>query len=339
MKELFKRTKMLDEAKVQSKARKPIVELPLFLLVFMIASSAQAILLYPALFYYIFSQKSLNDFFVTSQIDIDAFMEAVTKIISEMPDWLMIYQLFVTVTLIIASIIYCRCVEKRSLASMGFRKRRMLFEYFIGLLIGVVLFAAVIGIGIAVGAFSFKGSLDFSIPVIIMYLVGYVIQGASEEVLVHGYYMTSLSRSTNSTFALVSSSLVFAFLHYANSNVSLVALINLFLFGLLMGMYVLKRGNIWGACAIHAVWNFLQGNVFGMSVSGMSKTMSIFSVASKDGFDLVTGGEFGPEGGLITTFIILLALGALYMTKTNPAEISEMTFDDEQQEEQHSENI
>lgn len=63
---------------------------------------------------------------------------------------------------------------------------------------------------------------------------------------------------------IVVNSIVFALLHMANTGISLLALLNLFLFGVFMSVYMVRRGNLWGACAIHAVWNFVQGNVFGL---------------------------------------------------------------------------
>ena len=128
------------------------------------------------------------------------------------------------------------------------------------------------------------------------------------------------------------SSFVFALLHFGNNGINIIAFINLFLFGLLMGLYILKRGNIWGICAIHSVWNFIQGNVMGLSVSGMDKSSSVFMFEIKEGYNLVTGGDFGPEGGLIVTLVLLIAVGLVKSLKTNKHEISDIIFEKEETE-------
>ena len=90
-----------------------------------------------------------------------------------------------------------------------------------------------------------------------------------------------------------------------NSGVNLLAVFNLILFAVCMCLYVLKTKNLWGACGFHAVWNYAQGNIFGLSVSGHSELPSIFT-AEIAGPKLLTGGSFGPEASVIVTVIYAL---------------------------------
>ena len=328
------RTKMLDEAKLQSKGKRSMIETLIFFLIMGIGSTGQSLLLYPAMMYYMYTdEKIVSLIFGKTQFDSQAFIDAMNSFISNMPEWMTIVNLFSTVAIIITCIIYCNKFEKRTVASMGFRKRGAFLDYFVGLLIGVLLFGSVAAIGVVSGAFEFKGLSSFSVPVILFYFLGYLIQGASEEILIHGYFMTSVARENDTFYALFSSSMIFAILHLGNSGINIIAFVNLFLFGLLMGMYILKRGNIWGICAIHSVWNFLQGNVFGLSVSGMAKSTSVLSFEVKEGYNLVTGGEFGPEGGLIVTLVLLVAFGIVKSLKTNKHEISDIVFEKEEEKE------
>lgn len=340
MKDYFKRTKMLDEAKLQSKARRPIIEMLLFFLVFVIGSAAQSFFIYPAVFLHLANSDDLKNLFTEAVVDQEKFYQSFEALMSELPDWITLVTLFSTYALIVTAIVYCRCFEKRSLSSMGFRSRGVVSEYFTGILIGAFLFSAVVGLGYIIGAFKFEGFAGGNIAMIILYFFGYIIQGMSEEVLIHGYYMTSVSRSTSTSYALLSSSLMFALLHWGNNGIGIIPFINLVLFGLVMGIYVLKRGNIWGACAIHSLWNFMEGNVFGLSVSGMSKSPSVFSFVPKDGVENITGNAFGPEGGLLVTLILFLALGAVFMMKTNKYEVSDIVFEkDDGESEENDENI
>ena len=47
--------------------------------------------------------------------------------------------------------------------------------------------------------------------------------------------------------------------------------------------------SIWGICAIHSMWNFAQGNIFGISVSGAKSQVSLFSFKLNSGAELING--------------------------------------------------
>ena len=327
------RTKMLDEAKLQSEGKRPLIEMLIFFLIMGIGSTVSTLILYPAMMFYMYTDEKIVDIILgKTEFNSQTFIDAMTDFYANMPEWMYVLNLFSTVAIIIACVVYCRSIEKRSLASMGFRRHYAVLEYFVGICIGIVLFGAVAGIGIVSGAFEYKGISSFSIPMIIFYFLGYIIQGASEEILIHGYYMTSVARKSDTFYSLFISSFVFALLHFGNNGINIIAFINLFLFGLLMGLYILKRGNIWGICAIHSVWNFIQGNVMGLSVSGMDKSSSVFMFEIKEGYNLVTGGDFGPEGGIIVTLVLLIAVGLVKSLKTNKHEISDIIFEKEETE-------
>jgi hypothetical protein len=150
-----------------------------------------------------------------------------------------------------------------------------------------------------------------------------MIQGMNEELLCRGYFMVSLARRQHLAVAVVISSVAFGLLHLPNANVSWLAVLNIVLFGCLMGFYILKRGNIWGAGAIHTAWNFAQGNVFGISVSGMAPMPSVFSFAPTGSGDLIGGGAFGIEGGLAATIVLLVGtVLVLFLKNARAAEPS-----------------
>lgn len=64
--------------------------------------------------------------------------------------------------------------------------------------------------------------------------------------------------------------------------------------------------------AIHSVWNLVQGNVYGIKVSGMETSCTMFSSAMTDGKELINGGAFGLEGGLAVTVVLLAGIAAVY---------------------------
>jgi membrane protease YdiL (CAAX protease family) len=120
--------------------------------------------------------------------------------------------------------------------------------------------------------------------------------------------MVSLSNRCHKALAVGISSVTFALLHLANPGISLLALLNLTLFGVFMAVYILRTDDIWGACAIHSAWNFAQGNLVGIRVSGTAQLPTVAVMQPLGEQTLFHGGDFGLEGGLIVTFVTLAAI-------------------------------
>jgi membrane protease YdiL (CAAX protease family) len=219
-----------------------------------------------------------------------------------------ILMLFATLGLIAGAIIYCRAIEGRRLATMGLRRGHILREYLMGLLIGFAMFSAAVLICTATGTLAFAGVTLTSIGLIVLFLIGFLIQGMSEELICRGYFLVSLARKQSLPLAIVVSSCAFGAAHLANSNVQPLAIVNIVLFGCFAGVYLLKRGNIWGIAAIHSMWNFAQGNVYGIQVSGGEMAESIFAFTATPSGQLINGGDFGLEGGLAVSAILICAL-------------------------------
>ena len=60
-------------------------------------------------------------------------------------------------------------------------------------------------------------------------------------------------------------------------------------------------------CGLHGIWNWLQGNFFGFEVSGHECGPTLLNL-KEIGPDWITGGTFGPEGGIICTLLILIGI-------------------------------
>ena len=207
-------------------------------------------------------------------------------------------------------VLYCRFAEGRSLFSMGFVRKDAWIHYLKGIAVGFVFFSTVYLTLIATGSVTFDGlNSKASLAMLLLFFFGFVIQGAQEEILTRGYFMMSLSTRLPAIAAILISSFTFSALHLFNSGFGLLAFVNLVLYGVFLAVYMLKTGNIWGVCAIHSVWNFSQGNLYGMPVSGMNiLETSLFSSSLVEGKEWLSGGAFGPEGGVITSAVSILAI-------------------------------
>ena len=312
--DLFKRPECIIDAQ-KSKSQKLIVEILIFIAVYMVVQMIASILATIPIMIALFSS---NEFVLASaQGDVAAAMQvAMNLVASGENNIFVVTNLYITVVSIAVSIIFCRCVEKRSFKSMGIFKKGFGAEYLVGLLIGFVMFALAVAICVMTGTLEIKGwSSDLSFGWLVVFFIGFLIQGMSEELLCRSYFMVSLARRQNLLVAIILNSLVFALLHLGNSGLSLLALVNLMLFGIFASVYFIKRGSVWGIGAIHSMWNFAQGNVFGIKVSGMGLSESLLTSNSTATGTLVNGGAFGLEGGIAVTIVLIVAIVLISLTK------------------------
>lgn len=227
-----------------------------------------------------------------------------------LPDNEMIFlRLFTTIFFIIIFIGFMHFIEKRSFFEMGLSSCDIKKQYTKGLIIGTVLFLSVFLLAMLLHSVEIISFQLQVLPGLFFIFIGYMIQGMSEEIMMRGFLMTSISRNTSITFGIFMNSAIFSYLHGENASISWLAYINIFLFGILMSLYVLKSGNLWGVAAIHSAWNFVQGNVFGIHVSGQTSGSSIFTIRLLETKQHVTGGNFGLEDSVITTAVLLLCIG------------------------------
>jgi membrane protease YdiL (CAAX protease family) len=220
--------------------------------------------------------------------------------------------LFLTVITTGGALIYCLCIEKRSALSMGFRKGTFWRSYSKGFLIGTGLLLLCCGIGYILGGFTVSSVMTLTPAYGVLFLLGFVIQGSSEEVLLRGYFMMSLSNRCRTSWAVGISSVVFSLLHIANPGFGLLPFINISLFGMFMGLYVYREGDLWGACAIHSAWNFVQGNILGVQVSGTGALPTLWQFQPIEGKTLISGGAFGIEASIIVTAVLLATIAITY---------------------------
>ena len=238
----------------------------------------------------------------------------------------LLVQLFITAVTVAVVLLYCLLAEKRSMLSLGFVKRGAVGEYAIGLLGGFTLFGGAVLLCVLTQTVTVSvSSRSVSWWLFALYLLGFLIQGMSEEMLCRSYLMVSLSRGWPLWACAVTNALLFSLLHIGNPGVTVIALVNIFLFGLFASMLTLRRGSIWMVGAVHSMWNFAQGNLFGSPVSGITGSHSPLTSFLHSGTwqTLMNGGSFGLEGGLAVTVILGVACAVLLFLPTKKSEIAE----------------
>lgn len=207
--------------------------------------------------------------------------------------------------------LWLRLAEQRPLWTTGMEKPA-LKPYLRGLLVGLALFGTAVLLLALLGFVQlerpFNGLGALSVAGALLIFTGWMVQGAAEELLTRGFLLPVLGVRWGTAVAVLISSLLFSALHLANPNVNAISILNLTLFGLFAALYALVEGGLWGVFAMHAVWNWAQGNLFGFAVSGMEIKSGTLLDLMEIGPDEVTGGLFGPEGGLVVTAVLSLAI-------------------------------
>lgn len=210
--------------------------------------------------------------------------------------------------------IFRKFVDKKSFKSLGFE----LTNYKADLLKGLVWGAALISLGFF--ALYFSGFItvidsDFGAIQWLSYIAFFVIVAFNEEILVRGYVLTNLMASMNKYWALIVTALLFSVMHLGNDSTSLISTANIFIAGLMLGVYTIHKRNLWFPIAMHFTWNFFQGPILGFEVSGTKMESVINQQVS--GNSLVTGGDFGFEGSLLLTIMMIASTIYIHMTYKN----------------------
>ena len=145
---------------------------------------------------------------------------------------------------------------------------------------------------------------------LVLYLILFIFVGFAEELLSRGYIIGAMEVSNNNKwFAIMVSAVIFSLMHYGNNGFSLIPFLNIFLVGILFGVMYVKTKSIWLSTGFHITWNFFQGCIYGMPVSGIT-TPKLYEMTFV-GNSILNGGTFGPEGGLIVTMVIILMVVSL----------------------------
>ena len=131
------------------------------------------------------------------------------------------------------------------------------------------------------------------------------VSASFEEILFRGYPLQTLLRSIPPAAAVVISALIFAIAHSNNPSPTLLSTANTFLAGIWLGVAYLKTRTLWFPTGLHIGWNWTMGALYGLPVSGLHVPARPLLVAESAEPVWLTGGVYGPEGGVATTLVLL----------------------------------
>lgn len=190
------------------------------------------------------------------------------------------------------------------------------------LILGILFGAATLIV--AVGIASLLGGLRFRINDQIGYihlfsgllssLVVLATAAAFEETLFRGYILQTFARSGLGWFAIALTAIFFGSLHVANPNATVFSTANTVLAGIWFGIAYLKTRDLWFVWGMHLMWNWTQGAIFGIEISGMTDLTSTSILKEVDtGPTWLSGSHYGIEGGIAATVALLLSAILIYL--------------------------
>lgn len=188
---------------------------------------------------------------------------------------------------------------------------RLPAELSAGLLFGFLLFSTMTGIVAAFGGFEVLGLRGTGQiwPMLAMA----VTSGTLEETLFRGVLFRHLEGLLGSVAALAITSSLFGAAHLANPDATWFAALAIAMeAGILLGAAYMFTRRLWLAIGIHAAWNFTQGWVFSVPVSGGDAPLGLL-ITRRAGPEWLTGGDFGLEASVVAMVVATLAGLAMFV--------------------------
>lgn len=200
---------------------------------------------------------------------------------------------------VIAYLILVRFIERRRPVELSLRPA--LRETAVGLAFGAILITSVIAVLWVAGAYRVAGTdpaADWVVPL----LTGGIGAAISEEIIFRGVVYRICEEGMGTIWALAISSVFFGLVHLGNEGSTAWSAAAIAIeAGLLLGLVYHVTRSLWVCIGLHAGWNFFQGYVWGVPVSGTDANG--FITAVREGPDWLTGGAWGAEGSVVAVLL------------------------------------
>lgn len=240
--------------------------------------------------------------------------EAITAFITSHPSMMLLNSFLSLLAVMGSFLIAIKYFDKRPWQQFGLNfGTHWWSDMLFGLGVGAILMAGIFVVELMLGwieitdTFYVASGRPFALAIIFP-LVNFILVGFYEELLSRGYQLTNFaqgfrflgSHKISVIVGLFLSSLIFGVGHALNPDASVVGVVNIVLVAIVfLGFAYIITGSLAISIGAHISWNFFQGHVFGFPVSGAKiNSVTVFAIEQR-GNSLMTGGEFGPEGGLI----------------------------------------
>jgi membrane protease YdiL (CAAX protease family) len=194
-----------------------------------------------------------------------------------------------------AYLILVKQIERRVLVELA--PRTLLPQGLLGVLVGLVLFSAIVTVLWLVGSYHVTGT-QADVPWLGALLVVGLGAGIGEEIIFRGALFRIVEEGLGTWWALAISALLFGAIHIGNPGATLWSSAAIAIeAGLLFGLLYHVARSLPLCMGVHAAWNFAQGAIYGIPVSG--STAKGWLVSRRSGPDWLSGGVFGAEASVV----------------------------------------
>lgn len=214
------------------------------------------------------------------------------------------------------ALLYWKLIEKKPLSEMGLTKR--FGNYFIGIIVGVILLAVSVLAIVLTGNIEYHGFFENAdILMIILLIGGFIVQGATEEILCRGIVLHTLKEKTPVWIAIAVSTVLFIIPHWSSlfeggTIYGVIGVANLVLISIIFSLLTIRFKSIWAACGLHSFWNAILYCILGLNLSGKDETVTAIFNMQSVGNNIWNGGAYGIEASLITTVVLALAAALIW---------------------------
>lgn len=182
----------------------------------------------------------------------------------------------------------------------------------IGLLIGFVMNGVSILAAVLAGSVQLD-FVQFNVIGFVLFLIFIFIQASTEEIICRGFAYQRIKRTYGTAAAVIGSALIFSLAHIMNPGVTPLALLDIFLTGVLYALMVRYCDSIWMAMGAHTAWNLTQNILFGLPNSGMASSYSFFGLSGVASNSFAYDTAFGVEGTIFAVGVNAVCCLALYL--------------------------
>lgn len=214
------------------------------------------------------------------------------------------------------ALLYWKLIEKKPLSEMGLTKR--FGNYFIGIIVGVLLLAVSVFAIVLTGNIEYHGIFENAdILMIILLFGGFIIQGATEEILCRGIVLHTLKEKTPTWIAIAVSTVLFIIPHWSSlfeggTIYGVIGVANLVLISIIFSLLTIRFKSIWVACGLHSFWNAILYCILGLNLSGKDETVTAIFNMQSVGNNIWNGGAYGIEASIVTTVVLTIAAALIW---------------------------
>ena len=220
---------------------------------------------------------------------------------------------------LLANLLTMRIFDRRPFTDIGLRLGSASgWNLALGLLLGVgsAILMLVAPLIAGTGHLVDRGEAGVPWPSLIFYLATLAIAATGEEMIFRGYAFQLLIQKMGPFATILPVAVIFGFTHASNPHSSALGIFNTMLWGVVLGYAFLRSRDLWLPIGLHFGWNLVLP-LFGVNLSGLTIDVTRYHYRW-DLLPLWSGGDYGPEGGLLATIFVIGLFFALVKVPVRP---------------------